>query len=119
MNEDVIYFSVNNWGAYDFPQTPRFIEWMAQLLIPFASDAFCKENRLCVYAMAVDMSVSFGVTAPRKWVEENCPEIIGSDFQYMPDENGNPPDEGRYGVPFKEYSEDEIGVTWVTPDDDD
>ena len=40
-----------------------------------------------------------------------------SDFVYPCDENGEAPLECNYGMPFKEYDEDEIGIHWVEEDE--
>ena len=81
------------------------------------------------------MSVNWCVAAPKEWVEKNLPELLTndfytytliqhyqgedkeitytrkySDFVYTPNEDE--PFACRYGMPFMEYSEENIGVHW-------
>ena len=126
-NKDVVFFSVNNWFAGEhYPDTPQFRKWMGDdLNLSFHNDEFCKENKLCVYYGAVDMSCNFTVSAPREWVEKNCPEIIGSKFEYKPAEGETEPDCDEIGdMPFREYREENFGAEyydthWWDSDDDD
>ena len=82
-NNDVIYFSVNNWFCgRDYPDTKNFRKWMSNdLKQSFQSDEWCKENKLCVYHGLIDMSCNYTVSAPREWVEKNCPELL-TDNEY-------------------------------------
>ena len=78
---DVIYFSINNWMCGEhYPPTENFKKWFSDdLNQSFANDAWCKENKLCVYYGAVDMSTNYTVSASREWVEKNCPELLTDD----------------------------------------
>lgn len=80
---DVIYFSVNNWFCGEnFPPTENFKKWLSNdLNQTFRNDTWCKENKLCVYYGCVDMSQNYTVSAPREWVELNCPELL-TDEEY-------------------------------------
>lgn len=133
-NEDVVYFSVNNWFCgRDYPNHPNFKKWLGNdLKQSFMNDEWVKENKLCVYAGNIDMSSNYTVTAPRSWVEKNCPELLTdeeysydiissidgrktykkkySDFVFHPDEDGFVED--KFGWPFKEYCEENIGCTY-------
>jgi hypothetical protein len=79
--QDVIYFSVNNWFCgRDYPNTPNFRKWLGDDLNQnFRNDKWCKENKLCVYYGVVDMSQNYTISAPREWVEKNCPELLTDD----------------------------------------
>jgi len=79
------------------------------------------------------MSQNYCVTAPREWVEKNCPKLLTDDeyeydlissdkgretykkkyseFVYQPDEEGNPP-EDKFGWPFLEYCDENIGCEY-------
>ena len=80
---DVIYFSVNNWfSGENYPPTENFRKWLGNdLNQSFRNDEWCKENKLCVYRGCVDMSQNYTVSAPREWVEKNCPELL-TDEEY-------------------------------------
>ena len=80
---DVIYFSVNNWfSGRDYPPLECFRKWLGNdLNQSFRNDEWCKENKLCVYYGCVDMSQNYTVSAPREWVEKNCPELL-TDEEY-------------------------------------
>ena len=140
-NNDVIYFSVNNWFCgRDYPDTKNFRKWLGDdLNQSFMSDEWCKENKLCVYQGCIDMSSNYTVSAPREWVEQNCPELLTddeytyivrcyhgggkggsvctdeehkkkySDFVYKPDVEGDTPDCDKFDMPFREYKEENFG----------
>ena len=151
---DVIYFSINNWmcGEY-YPPTENFKKWFSDdLNQSFANDAWCKENKLCVYYGTVDMSTNYTVSASREWVEKNCPELLTddeytyitkigkykytmaltsaelvwediehkkkySDFVYVPEIEGDTPDNDYIGnMPFREYCEENFGCKYYATD---
>ena len=127
---DVIYFSVNNWGSGNYyPPTENFEKWMGDDLNQrFTDDAWCKENKLCVYYGIIDMSINYTVSASREWVEKNCPELLTddeytledierkkkySDFVYTPEEGEDLPDDDYIGnMPFREYCEENFGCEY-------
>lgn len=129
---DVVYISVNNWFCgRDYPDTPNFRKWLGNdLKLAFDNNDWVKENKLCVNAGNIDMSSNYTITAPKEWVEQNCPELLTddeysydlissvngretykkkfSDFVFHPNEDGDVED--KYGWPFLEYCEENIGV---------
>lgn len=112
---EVIYFSVNNWFAgRDYPNTPTFREWMKDdLNLTLRDDDWAKKNKLCIYYGVIDMSQNFTVSALKDWVEKNCPEIIGSEFEYVPKIDGIlVPESDKFDMPFKEYTEENFGSTY-------
>ena len=159
--QDVVYFSVNNWfSGRDYPPLECFHKWLGDDLNQnFRSDEWCKENKLCVYYGCVDMSSNYTVSAPREWVEKNCPELLTddeytyiirqskykkklfggyetiwedvehkkkySDFVYVPEIEGDTPDNDSVGdMPFREYCEENFGseyyeTGWWGDDEDD
>lgn len=144
-SKDVVFFSVNNWFCgRDYPKTDNFKKWLVDdLNLSFRNDEWCKTNKLCVYWGDIDISVNFTVSAPREWVENNCPELLTddeytyivretrhkkhifgkpevvwkdvenkkkySDFVYTPEEGENTPDCDKFGMPFREYREENFG----------
>lgn len=80
-NNDVVYFSANNWmSGENYPPTPNFRKWLSDdFNQSFRNDEWCKENKLCVYYGTVDTSTNYTISAPRKWVEKNCPELLTDD----------------------------------------
>ncbi len=93
-NNNVVYFSVNNWmSGENYPPLDCFKKWLGDDLNQnFRSDEWCKENKLCVYYGMVDMSTNYTISAPREWVEKNCPELLTDDeYTYTV----------RYGKPKK------------------
>lgn len=133
--KDVVYFSVDNWfSGRDYPYDEQFIKWMHDDLNQyFRNEEWVKENKLCVKWGFIDMSMNYCVTAPREWVEKNCPKLLTDDeyeydiiegvegrkshkgkyseFVYQPDEEGNPPEDG-FGWSFLEYCPENIGCTY-------
>lgn len=82
MDEEIIYFEINNWFAgRDYPNEEPFKQWVKDE--QFSDDAWCKENKLCVKWGYVDMSESWCVAAPRSWVEKHCPNLLSDkEFTY-------------------------------------
>ena len=138
-NSDIIYFSVNNWfSGRDYPDTPNFRKWLGDdLNQTFRNDEWCKENHLCVYYGCIDMSSNYTVSAPREWVEKNCPELLTNDeysyvicsyykgketretiknkfsnFVYVPEEGDDMPYSDRFDMPFREYKEENFGCEY-------
>ena len=136
-SDDVVYFSVNNWMyGHDYPPTDNFRKWLGNdLHQSFRDEPWVRENKLCVRCGCIDMSQNYCVTAPRKWVEENCPELLSNGeftyttmindktvehkgryakFVYKPNADGVCED--RFGWPFLDYCEENIGVQWYEED---
>lgn len=111
--KEIVYFELNNWfSGSDYPAAEPFLTWMKDNLnIPFDNKEWVKENKLCVVQSFVDMSSNYCITAPRDWVEANCPELLTkyTEFLREPDEDGYV--YGRFGYEFLEYEEENIGIT--------
>lgn len=74
-NNDIVHFTLNNWMVgEDYPPGEPFETWMSQYTL--CNDAWCKEQKICVYYGNIDMSVNYVVTATREWVEKNCPKLL-------------------------------------------
>lgn len=123
-NEDteVVYFEINNWYAgVDYPDEEPFIGWLN--VEPYgwclpACDLWVKENGLVVSAKNIDMSLNFCITAPKAWVEKNCPSLLEErNAQYVYSlEEGDVVPAARRGV-FYEYREPYIGkIIWDKSD---
>ena len=86
--KDIIYFSVNNWDCgINYPDTEIFRKWLGEDEGQyFMNDEWCKENKLCAYLGIIDMSFNYTVSAPKEWVEKNCPELLTnySDLSFYP-----------------------------------
>lgn len=134
--EEIVYFSVNNWFCgMDYPPTKNFKKWLGNdFNQSFKNDAWCKKNKLCVYWGNIDMSLNYTVSAPKSWVEKNCPELLTDDifefsyqitgregtktvtekkhynhFVHTPVIEGDTPDEDGLGMPFREYCQENFG----------
>ena len=118
--DNIVYFELNNWFAgQDYPDCEPFLAWMGDdLLLRFVDENWVKENKLCVVGGNVDMSVNFCITATKEWVENNCPELLTKYTQFIrtPDKDGEV--EGRFGAPFKQYTEENIGIHYWDYDND-
>ena len=137
MTEEIIYFSVNNWfSGRDYPPTKNFKKWLGDdLNQTFRNDEWAKKNKLCIYYGVIDMSQNYTISAPRSWVEKNCPELLTdeeytyvicsyskdvekretikgkySDFVDHPDEDGEVT--ARFDWPYLEYKEENFGCHW-------
>lgn len=119
-NQEIIYFELNNWSpGEDYPAVEPFLSWMINdLNIQFRNDDWAKEQKLCILVSIIDMSNNFCISAPKEWVQTNCPSLLTEYTQFLrtPDEDGYI--EGRFGDEFLEYSEENFGVTWKYDEDD-
>ena len=117
---EVVYFELNNWfSGRDYPDAEPFLSWMEcnkenKYYIQFRDESWIEENRLVVVESLVDMSMNFCITATRDWVEQNCPELLSTykEFIRQPDEDDEAP-YGRFGCPFLEYEEENIGYHYA------
>lgn len=145
--EEIIYLEFNNWfGGRDYPVIPNIKDWVgrcdsAEYESPLFNDKWCKEQKICVAVGTIDMSCNFCITAPRSWVEQNCPECLTNDtytvsfhwsrgkeegikteeysfnqFRRTP-KDGHTIAYGRFGWPFLEYKEENFGRTWYDETD--
>ena len=118
-NEDIVYFSVNNWGSDLYPQGKTFHEWMKDdLNLQLSNEQWAIDNELCIVCEFIDMSDNFCVAAKRSWVEQHCPEVLGTKFEYK-GKNGERPEEGMFGTPFPEYCKENFGVHFFYDPEDD
>jgi len=117
--DEIIYFDLNNWSAGNtYPNAEPFISWMGgDLNTRLYDDVWVKRNNLVVVAVTVDQSISFNVSAPKKWVMKNCPSLLDeySKFICIADKENELPDPHIYGS-FMKYCEENIGLhyddTW-------
>ena len=113
---DIIYFELNNWfSGRDYPNAEPFLSWMRDdLNQKFRDEEWIKENKLVVVDSLVDMSMNFCITATKEWVEENCHELLSTykNFVRKPEDDEDVP-YGRFGSPFLEYKEENIGYHYA------
>lgn len=149
--EEIIYFEMDNWFAgQDYPNAQPFLNWMNDdLNLTFTNNNWCIDNHLCVEATMIDISVCFCVSAPRSWVEENCPKLLTDEecgsihiISHYDDNIGAMVDETQYehcsyskflckpdengevygrisNLRFAEYKEENFGVHWNDEEDED
>ena len=113
---DIVYFELNNWfSGRDYPNAEPFLSWMRDdLNQKFRDEEWIKENKLVVVESLVDMSMNFCITATKEWVEENCHELLSTyeNFVKKPEDSEDVP-YGRFGCPFLEYEEENIGYHYA------
>lgn len=117
---EIIYFELNNWfSGRDYPNAEPFLSWMQcnkenKYYIQFRDESWIKENKLVVVESLVDMSTNFCITATKEWAEQNCPELLSTykEFIRQLDEDDEAP-YGRFGCPFLEYEENNIGYHYA------
>ena len=118
---EFIYFELNNWVCgHGYPDTEPFVSWMANdLKQKFRDEDWVKENKLVVVTSFVDTSLNYCITATKEWVQTNCPELLTKFIQFIRsgEEHDDLP-EGRFGCPFLEYSEDNIGCHYAKEKED-
>ena len=111
----VIYFELNNWFCgRDYPDDEPFIKWMKctkdnNYYIQFRDEKWIEENKLVVVESIVDMSLNFCITATKEWIQLNCPKLLTEYTQFIRYSEDDDLPEGRFGCPFLEHNEDNIG----------
>ena len=124
MNDEIIYFQLNNWFAGDhYPAEEPFLSWCGNdFKLQFDNEDWVKENKLVVVRSILDMSAQWNITAPKSWILENCPNLLNkpelAKFIITPEEDEDDMPRGRWGTPFLPYTEENIGITWYDIDDD-
>lgn len=109
--EEIVKFSVNNWTpGKDYPED--FLFCLEGPASPFAHNDWCIRNKLCAVISLIDMSFNWCITAPKTWVEVNCPCILGSSFQYPDDAEYD-----RFGTPFRDYEKENFGCIGFNDDE--
>ena len=66
------------------------------------------------------MSLNYCITATEEWVQTNCPELLSKFIQFI--RSTEDPDDlpkGRFGCPFLEYNEYNIGYHYAEEKIDD
>ena len=128
---EYVYFELNNWFAgRNYPNEEPFKSWCGNdLNLYFLNEDWVKENKLVVVADSIDMSIDWCITAPKEWVENNCPKLLSDESTYVMINGSNGPFQeeykyssflrypnkygdicGIFGTPFLEYSEENIGI---------
>ena len=113
---DIVYFELNNWfSGRDYPNAEPFLSWMRDgLNQKFHDEEWIKENKLVVVESLVDMSTNFCITATKEWVENNCHELLYTYEKFVrKPEDGEDVPYGRFGCPFLEYEEENIGYHYA------
>lgn len=109
--QDIIKFSVNHWSTSFHPAEEPFTTWMSDYHYDeyLLNEEYVKKHKLVVVFADIDMSWSFCVTAPREFVEKECPCLLynekNKEFLFDPDE-----EEGLVCCKFKDYTEENIGI---------
>ena len=114
MNE-VVYFELNNWFPdRDYPTAEPFLSWM-ELPYVFRDNDWCIKNQLCVVETTIDMSCNFCITASKKWIEENCPELLTKYTKFLrcPDPSYDNEVYGQFDCAFKEWKEENFGYEYI------
>lgn len=107
--EEIVYFELNNWfSGRDYPNEEPFATWMS-FPINFMNSKWVKENKLVVVQRLVDMSVNFCISAPRSWVENNCPTLLTKHTKFLRTRNKYGDVEGKFAE-FMEYCDENIGI---------
>lgn len=109
MEEEIIKFRISTAsGAGIGGKTRELLKIHKETLL---NDAWCKDQKIAVYYKKIPLFVYFGVSAPKSWILEYCPEILESDKFIVPD--GPESKEQRMllsiSVECPEYSEETLG----------
>lgn len=110
--QDIIYFELNNWMPGEhYPEEEPFISWIGnERDMKLLDEEWAVENRLCITAENIDMSLNFRIAATKEWVEKNCPKLLTQYKKFLrhPDKDGKV--YGQFGNIFPQYKKKNIGV---------
>lgn len=113
--EDYVHIELNNWMCYrDYPEYGAANTWIHEFEKYLGNEEWAKANGLAIENYLVDMSRNSIITAPRKWVEKNAPELLREFGYFLRDyesEYEDDPSYGRDGISFPDP--DDVGVEWV------
>lgn len=112
---EVIYFELNNWfPERDYPDAEPFTDWMDDdSNQKFRDEDWIKENKLVVVESLVDMSMNYCITTTKEWVQLNCPELLTKYSKFIRHSEDDEVPYGRFGCPFLEYEENNIGYHYA------
>lgn len=111
---DIVYIELNHWSpGTNYPDCEPYLTWMSDEVLQFRDDKWLRENKIIAVETLIDMSCNFCITAPRKWVEKNCNDILTTytEFLRQPDEDGKV--YGQFGCVFKEYTKENLGYWYA------
>lgn len=113
---DVVYFELNNWwyGA-DYPANEKFYTWVGNNKdeswhMYFEDEKWVRKNQLCVVSEIIDMSNNWCITAPRRWVLDNCPELLTDWKKFLRFLDWDGKVYGKFGTEFLEWKEENVGI---------
>ena len=104
----LIYFELNNWETgVDHPDAEPYLTWIDWRNYDkyLRNEKWIAANHLSVVEELLDMSNNFCITATKKWVEANCPSLLGQfrEFTVLPEDENEC--YGRWGTKFLNYDE--------------
>lgn len=99
---NLIYFEINET---DYPPIEPFLSWMQYS--QFRDIEWIKQNKLSVIE-SVEPNAAvhyFCITAPKEWVESNCPTLLEEDITYclLPEDENEC--YNQYDIKFLNYNE--------------
>lgn len=121
--EDIIYFEFNDWTPdKHYPACEPYETWLnieadMEKQIYFRDEAWLAEQKIIVVESIIDMSLDYCITAPRVWVEKNCPSLLTEYSRFIVEPNEEGKVIGQFGCPFKEYTEENLGYWYAGWDD--
>lgn len=119
MEKEIVYLEFNHWSTDYYPDCEPFHSWMYDLTLQFRKEDWLLENKLVVVETLVDMSCNYCITAPKEWILGVCPDFFEkySKFVREPEEDEDTP-YGRFGCPFLEYTEENLGYWFAGWDEE-
>lgn len=123
MFKNIVYFELNEWSSKYYPNVEPFISWICMskdknYYINFKDEQWVKDNKLVIVESIVDMSINFCVSARREWIEHNCPDLLTKYHNFIRFENIDGIPYGKFGCPFLEWTEDNVGIHYAIEKED-
>lgn len=115
---NIIYFEIDDWcPGQNYPNCEPFLSWMSNETdgSPLRDEKWVKKNKICVKIFPIDMSIDFMITAPRSFIEKECPALLKKENQEFivtnSDNLKDTPDSGYVGSNeyFLPYTDEYIG----------
>ena len=109
--KDVVYIELNDWEIdKDYPDYEPVATWVQFLEDYFLNESWVSENKLVVVWHLLDQSINLCITAPRDWVEANCPEMLTTYSKFLREPLYTGEVYGQWGRQFLPYKSENIGI---------
>ena len=114
---EIYYIELNHWSTDYYPDIEPFLTWMDDDVLQLRKEDWIIENKIVVVESIVDMSLNYCITAPKKWIDKYCPELLTKYSKFLRKPNKDGEIFGQFGCPFLPYKEENFGFWFFDLDE--